>query len=51
MRRPCQHCGRPANYRPPKASKQHPVKSRADHDLCKSCWRRLMDSVRAKVAA
>ena len=49
--RPCQQCGRPANYRPPKSSKQHSLKARNDHDLCRRCWARLMDALDAKAAA
>jgi hypothetical protein len=43
--RPCQNCGRPANYTRPKAGT---VAGRDDHDLCRRCWQKHMEAVRAK---
>lgn len=49
VKRPCQVCGQPAEYRPPHPDRRRKHRRVADagHDLCWDCWRKLRASVDA----
>lgn len=44
MRYPCQECGRPATYQRKQVARKSAdrIKGRKDHDVCGSCWKKMM---------
>jgi DNA-directed RNA polymerase subunit RPC12/RpoP len=47
---PCQECGKPAIYKPPRRwwRRRDARVHRRDHDVCARCWAKLMASVDAR---